>query len=138
MDPATRHLADVLFGGKVFVMGGDLRQILSVVQRGQRADVMHADLNQSATIWRHVRVLRLHTNMRAQRLLAAAGAGAADAARRQQEWADFLKFVGDGTLPAVGEDHMLLPEDLLCPGATARGLIDHVYGGMAADPAARA
>jgi len=57
------------FGGLVVVFGDDFRQILHVVPRGTRGDVVAATLNRSS-IWQHVRVFKLHTNMRVQRLLA--------------------------------------------------------------------
>jgi ATP-dependent DNA helicase PIF1 len=63
------------FGGLVVVFGGDFRQILSVVPRGTRGDVVAAALNHS-NIWQYVRVFKLHTNMRVQRLLAQGGAHA--------------------------------------------------------------
>ncbi|KAH1053406.1 hypothetical protein GYH30_022612 [Glycine max] len=40
------------FGGKVIVFGGDFRQILPVVPRGNRSDIVHASLNASY-IWDH-------------------------------------------------------------------------------------
>jgi len=50
------------FGGLVVVFGGDFRQILLVVPRGTRGDVVVGALNCSS-IWQHVRVFKLHTNM---------------------------------------------------------------------------
>ncbi|KAK2381623.1 ATP-dependent DNA helicase PIF1 [Trifolium repens] len=55
----------LLFGGKTVVFGGDFRQILSVVPKGTRADIVHATLN-SSRLWRRCRVLRLTKNMRLQ------------------------------------------------------------------------
>jgi ATP-dependent DNA helicase PIF1 len=88
-------------------------------------------------------VLRLHTNMRVMRLLAAGGAAANAAAAMQQDWADYLKRVGDGTertYPEVGDDCILLPPDICCRSESEDALIDEVYGGLAQInyPAARA
>jgi hypothetical protein len=44
---------DELFGGKVVVLGGDFRQILPVVPRGNRGQIVAASLKQSNIIWPH-------------------------------------------------------------------------------------
>ena len=65
--------------------------------RGGRADIVAAALNQSTIIWPHVQVIKLHTNMRVQRLLAMDGPDAQANAARMATFAEFLKGVGDGT-----------------------------------------
>jgi hypothetical protein len=72
INPAFKFLP---FGGLVVVFGDNFRQILLVVSRGTRGDVVVATLNRSS-IWQHVRVFKLHTNMHVQRLLAQGGAHA--------------------------------------------------------------
>jgi hypothetical protein len=57
--------ADLLFGGKTVVFGGDFRQILPVVPKGSRADIVHATIN-SSVLWRNCKVLKLTKNMRLQ------------------------------------------------------------------------
>ncbi|XP_058753699.1 uncharacterized protein LOC131626879 [Vicia villosa] len=52
-----------IFGGKVVVFGGDFRQILPVIPRGSRSDIIHASIN-SSYILDHCKVLRLTKNMR--------------------------------------------------------------------------
>jgi hypothetical protein len=74
VDPA---LKDILFGGKVVVMGGDFRQLLPVVPRGTRGQIVDASLKRSAILWHSVKVRHLHENMRVQRLLAQGGTTAA-------------------------------------------------------------
>ncbi len=63
-------LKDMFFGGKVVVVGGDFRQILPVVPRGRRGQIVDASLKRSAVLWHRVKVCQLHENMRVQRLLA--------------------------------------------------------------------
>jgi hypothetical protein len=122
-----------LFGGKVVVLGGDFRQILSVVKRGSRGDIVSASLNQSARLWPHVQVCRLHQNMRVAHLQLQ---GDEASAQRQQHFADYLKRIGDGTetvYPSVGEDCIRVRDDMCCSGganATLEHLIDDVYGSL--------
>lgn len=56
---------DKVFGGKVVVFGGDFRQILLVVPKGSRQDIVNASLN-SSYLWDHIEVLNLTVNMRLQ------------------------------------------------------------------------
>ncbi|KAK7323502.1 hypothetical protein VNO77_26978 [Canavalia gladiata] len=53
------------FGGKVIVFGGDFRQILPVIPKDSRQDVVTATIN-SSYLWRYCEVLTLTKNMRLQ------------------------------------------------------------------------
>ncbi|MCH79877.1 helicase-like protein, partial [Trifolium medium] len=53
------------FGGKTVVLGGDFRQILPVIPKGGRADIVHAVIN-SSLLWHRCTVLKLSQNMRLQ------------------------------------------------------------------------
>jgi ATP-dependent DNA helicase PIF1 len=120
------------FGGKVFVMGGDFRQVLPVVQRGSRADIIDACLK-SSQLWQHVRVYKLQTNMRVQRLLSEGTADAVAKAAELQDFAEYLERIGDGTEPVyhdIGEDFVLIPPNMCCSGNTIQDLIEEVYGGI--------
>ncbi len=120
------------FGGLGVVFGGDFQQILPVVPRGTKGDVVAAALNRSS-IWQHVRVFKLHTNMRVQRLLAQGGAHAQVDATRQQAFADYLQRVGEcaeRVYPSVGEDSILIPHDMCYNGLTVADLIEEVYGSL--------
>ena len=55
------------FGGKIFVLGGDFRQVLPVIRLGSRCDIVQQCLKNS-NLWKHVHVLRLTINMRVQQL----------------------------------------------------------------------
>ncbi|KAM0840854.1 hypothetical protein ACQ4PT_059380 [Festuca glaucescens] len=106
-------LADVPFGGKVVVLGGDLRQILPVIEGGSRPQIIDAAITQSP-LWKSVVPLVLSINMRLS---------VPDAASSLKESIQvFSKWVldlGDGKLPTTrreGESEstwIQIPEDLL-------------------------
>ncbi|XP_062182104.1 ATP-dependent DNA helicase PIF1-like [Phragmites australis] len=54
---------DLVFGGKVVVLGGDLRQILPIIEGGTRYEIVNASITNSP-LWRYVKVLTLTINMR--------------------------------------------------------------------------
>jgi hypothetical protein len=56
------HATKEIFGGKIVVLGGDFQQILLVVPKGGRKDIVSASLPRSH-LWQHVTILRLHINM---------------------------------------------------------------------------
>lgn len=49
------------FGGKVVVLGGDLKQALAVMQGGAKTEIIGASLVMSP-LCRHIKVLKLHIN----------------------------------------------------------------------------
>jgi len=51
-----------ILGGKVIVFGGDFKQILPIIPRGTRSDIVHATINASY-LWDHCEVLTLTKNM---------------------------------------------------------------------------
>ncbi|XP_016192222.1 uncharacterized protein LOC107633101 [Arachis ipaensis] len=52
---------DLPFGGKVVVLGGDFRQVLPVIPKGSRAEIVMASINFSV-LWKYCEVLRLTKN----------------------------------------------------------------------------
>ncbi|MCH85448.1 helicase-like protein, partial [Trifolium medium] len=97
--------SNTIFGGKVIVLGGDFRQILPVVPRGSRSDIVHASINASK-IWDHCKVLTLTKNMRLKQ------DGKSDEIKKFSEW--ILK-VGEGKLavPNDGYAEVEIPKELL-------------------------
>jgi len=76
---------------------------------------------------------QLHENMHVQRLLAQGGANTAADAQQQQAWVDYLQRIGEGTeqvFPEVGEEAILIPEDMCCQGDTIDSLVDEVNGDL--------
>ena len=68
LDKSMRDImekTDIPFGGKTVVFGGDFRQVLPVVRKGTRAQILNATLRRSY-LWDNMRQLRPVRNMRAQ------------------------------------------------------------------------
>jgi hypothetical protein len=84
---------DKIFGGKTVVLGGGFRQILPIVSKGGRKDIVSASLPRSH-LWQHVTILRLHINMRVM----------ATNSEEQREFAKWVLNVRDGNLPAIAEE----------------------------------
>jgi hypothetical protein len=57
------HAIENIFGGKTVVLGGDFLQILPIVPKGGREDIVSASLLR-LHLWQHVTILCLHINMR--------------------------------------------------------------------------
>ncbi len=94
---------------------------------------MDASLKRSSVLWHCVKVRQLHENMCVHRLLAQGGTNIATDAQQQQAWADYLKHIGEGTKQVfleVGEEAVLIPEDMCCQGDTIDSLVDEVYGNL--------
>jgi hypothetical protein len=102
------------FGGVTFMLMGDFRQVLPVVPRGCRGQVVRASMKYSS-VWKHVTQLTLTTNMRVV-LARRRGADATDAAA----YSDFLLQVGDGTFgqpteAGLAEGTVRIPAKMLLP-----------------------
>ena len=127
-----RSLCDIMkttderpFGGKVVVFGGDFRQILPVIPKGNRAEIVMASLN-SSYLWRHCKVLELTKNMRLF---------SEPDSREVEEITEFSKWIldlGNGKInePNDGEIMIDIPKDLLiteCNDPT-ESIVSEVYG----------
>ncbi|XP_062206556.1 ATP-dependent DNA helicase PIF1-like [Phragmites australis] len=103
------------FGGKTVVFGGDFRQVLPVVRKGSRAQIIDASLRRSY-LWDCMRHLKLVRNMRAQ----------------SDPWfAEYLLRIGGGTEVAYGDGDVRLPDEI-CVSYTWEDtdldkLIDNVF-----------
>ncbi|KAM0861062.1 hypothetical protein ACQ4PT_046137 [Festuca glaucescens] len=122
-------LADEPFGGKVVVLGGDLRQILPVIEGGTRSQVVDAAITNSP-LWGHITVLPLTTNQRLAVQTADAFVQAEAAA-----FAEWVLSIGDGTIPAVarqgesGPTWITIPDEHLVhtEGDKITAIVESVY-----------
>ncbi|GKD02999.1 ATP-dependent DNA helicase PIF1-like protein, partial [Tanacetum coccineum] len=58
--PANRNK---IFSGLTVLLGGDFRQILPVIPKGKRSDIVHACISRSK-LWKHCKVFTLTRSMR--------------------------------------------------------------------------
>lgn len=93
---------DLPFGGKVVAFGGDFRQVLPVIPKGKREQIVNVILHRS-TLWQHVQILNLNINERVLRQ------GNTLSAR---SFCEFLLNIGDGKVP-LHQD--ITPETIQIP-----------------------
>ncbi|XP_042046064.1 ATP-dependent DNA helicase pif1-like [Salvia splendens] len=112
------------FGGKTVVFGGDFRQILHVVPKGSRQDVVNATIN-SSYLWKSCTVVSLTKNMR---LLNVENV---DEASKLKEFSSWVASIGDGVVggPNDGEVSIQLHADIVLSnsGDPLRTIVSNVY-----------
>ncbi|ONM06552.1 hypothetical protein ZEAMMB73_Zm00001d032987 [Zea mays] len=106
---------DLPFGGKTIVFGGDFRQVLPVVRKGSRAQIVVASLR-SSYLWESMCHLKLVRNMRA----------------KSDPWfAEYLLRVGGGTEEVNNDGDVRLPDEVCVPytgdDRDLDRLIDDIY-----------
>ncbi|GJY89562.1 ATP-dependent DNA helicase PIF1-like protein [Tanacetum coccineum] len=87
-----------IFGGMTVLLGGDFRQIIPVIPKGKRPDVVQACINRSE-LWKHCNVFTLTRSMRVNEYYPN---GEID--NRKQEFNQWVLSVGNGTVPAKAKD----------------------------------
>ena len=118
LDKSLRDIMDrpeLPFGGKTVVFGGDFRQVIPIVRKGSRAQIVDASLRRSY-LWDSMRHLKLVRNMRAQ----------------SDPWfANYLLGIGGGTEEVNGDGDIHLPDDICVPftrdGKDLDRLIEYMF-----------
>ncbi|XP_020964223.1 ATP-dependent DNA helicase PIF1-like [Arachis ipaensis] len=107
MSSTNNNNANLPFGGKVVVSGGDFRQILPVIPGGGRTEIVNASIC-SSYIWDYCSVLRLTKNMRLEESSHADN----DELALFSQW---ILNVGDGNIggPNDGISEIMIPTELL-------------------------
>lgn len=85
------------FGGITVLMGGDFRQILPVIYKGLRSDIVSACISRSP-LWSMCQLFKLVHNMRLNK-------GNSDSERRRiQEFSQWILNLGDGKVTSATND----------------------------------
>ncbi|XP_073313552.1 uncharacterized protein [Primulina huaijiensis] len=105
VNPSSLHMP---FGGKTVVFGRDFRQILPVIPKGSRQDIVLATIN-SSYLWRRCKVLRLTKNMRLQNL------GSDQEYAEMKIFSDWIANLGDGKIGEANDGYATIdiPNELL-------------------------
>jgi hypothetical protein len=122
VDRSLRDLIDKNepFGGIVFVMSGDFRQVLPVIPWGSHADIVSASIKNSY-LWESVEVFRLSENMRAGDVVAVHS----DLGNRT--FADWLLCLGNNELETIDEDYIKCPNMMVLPSTDTRAMVVAIY-----------
>ncbi|XP_015931873.1 ATP-dependent DNA helicase PIF1-like [Arachis duranensis] len=122
-DSYNAHLP---FGGKVAVLGEDFRQILLVIPRGSKQDIIQSFIN-SSYLWHNCKVLKLTKNMR---LLL----GENNNIQELKNFGEWLLKIGDGLAGDTtdGKSIVHIPSDILIKNSETAldDLINFVYPDM--------
>jgi ATP-dependent DNA helicase PIF1 len=96
---------DLPFGGKIFILGGDFRQVLPVIVKGSRSQIVGASLRRS-NLWQFAQELKLTINERVRRR------GESEA---HNNFAQYVLQVGNGSLND-SNDSVEIPPSLVHRG----------------------
>ncbi|XP_019150114.1 PREDICTED: uncharacterized protein LOC109146917 [Ipomoea nil] len=105
--------SDMTFGGKTVVLGGDFRQILPVIPKGTRHDIVGASIN-SSYLWQSCKVFRLTKNLRLRAIQSK------DEVEEIEKFTKWIANIGDGVISdsTDGEDDISIPEEFLLQSTT--------------------
>ncbi|XP_042051270.1 uncharacterized protein LOC121796497 [Salvia splendens] len=115
---------DKPFGGKTIVFGSDFRQILHVVPKGSRQNVVNATIN-SSYLWRSCTMLRLTRNMR---LLSVESSVEAS---KLKEFSSWVASIGDGVVGGLNNGEVAIdrPSDIVLSNAgdPLKTIVENIY-----------
>jgi hypothetical protein len=114
---------DVPFGGKIFLLGGDFRQVLPVMPRSSRPIIVENCLK-SSDLWPLMTKVTLTKNMRAR--------------PDQQEFARWLLQLGNGALHSVCQEAVANSIDIPPQCVVSGSIIDAVFPDLTCDLTKRA
>ena len=109
--------SDALFGGLSVVFSGDFQQILPVIEKGSRAEIVGACIQRSH-IWPSLQVLHLHQNMHLNVDI-----------EQERAFAQWQLDIGHGK-HTDNSDKIILPPNLRLEENTVEALIRHIYPGL--------
>jgi hypothetical protein len=135
LSPQSLKATQLPFGGKLVVLGVTLDKILHVVENGNHSQIVDATITNSS-LWSHVTVIHLNTNMRLSSLVLT------EAARNKlAQFSKWVLDVGLGNIPAISKDGEIeatlikIPHELLLMPKqdNIQCIVDFAYPNLAAN-----
>ena len=104
LEALDRTLQDLMeinspFGGKVLILGGDFRQVLPVIPKGTKAELLDACIV-NFPLWRYIKILHLTQNMRSI---------------NDQQFSEYIRRIGDGIEPFATDDLIKVLSSMAIP-----------------------
>ncbi|XP_030945640.1 uncharacterized protein LOC115970106 [Quercus lobata] len=104
LEALDRTLQDLMeinspFGGKVLILGGDFRQVLPVIPKGTKAELLDACIVNSP-LWRYMKILHLTQNMRSI---------------NDQQFSEYIRCIDDGIEPFATDDLIKVLSSMAIP-----------------------
>ncbi|XP_012858907.1 PREDICTED: uncharacterized protein LOC105978041 [Erythranthe guttata] len=106
--------SDMPFGGKVVVLGGDFRQIMSIVLKASRQYIGHATVN-SSPLWIQCKIMKLNKKMRLESSSTSANAD------EIREFADWILIIDNGDAGEVNDGDVTIDDMLIRTSAILFG-----------------
>ncbi len=111
---------DKPFGGKIFLLCGDFRQILPVIPRGSRAEIVQSCICKSY-LWEYVQQYKLVTNEFVLRN---------GNTKEDRDFCQWILDVGSGNYETIEEIHsygIVIPSQFISPSKTLTQFIDEIF-----------
>ncbi len=122
MDQTLHDLTDKNepFGGIVFVMSGDFRQVLPIIPRGSHANIIFASIKNSY-LWESIEVFHLLENMRVGDVIVV------HLNLRNHTFANWLLCFGNNELETIDEDYIKCLDMMVLPPTDTRAMAVAIY-----------
>ncbi len=112
------------FGGKVVVLSGEFRQILPVVKKGKREDIVYFAISKSY-LWNSCHIFNLQTNMRLRQ-----NNMSEMETSSIKDFSEWILKIGDGEFGEEDDDNKItIPNDLIIQSTEnpMQDIIDSIY-----------
>lgn len=108
MSSVDSRRSQIPFGGITIVFGGDFRQILPVIPKAPRGEVVNASFNQSK-LWDFCKVYLLHQNMRLR------SATTPEQKEKIKEFSNWVLDIGSGNVDNIHPEQILADPEIIIP-----------------------